>query len=280
LVDKVKQSPHSTGEPDVGTLAHLLDLDAKMYGSEDKAIAMNAALSLIPELPLGNIFFARDQANVLFDTCFLSNMKYPIRQPEVAVIKAALEKMGYKKFVQITDGTFEGGDGMVMKGAAYIGSGMRTSPAAVAQIAGCLQDQGKLTYMVTIPDQGGWHENMEVMHLDTFGMPVSQSHYYGCIPVLQQCTTKNMLSGEDETFMAHLMGKGFNICGIPVDEQKNYAANMMGVKPGVVVAPSDYNPETTASLINDGITVHSAKLIHLTQAVGATHCMGLQTQKV
>ena len=54
---------------------------------------------------------------------------------------------------------------------------------------------------------------------------------------------------------------------------------MLVTKPGVVVVPSDYNPITTDTLIKNGVKVHSAALLHLTKAVGATHCMALQIEK-
>mgnify|MGYP001267038080 CR=1 FL=1 len=276
LVDKVLEFPDHTGEPNPGTLLHLLHLDSLLYG-EEKAVALNKSLSLDPELPLGNIFFARDQANVMFDTCFLSNMKYPIRQPEVAVIKAALEELGYHKFVEISPGNFEGGDGMIIDGDIYVGSGMRTTHEGVIQIANHFSD--KTTYKIAIPDMGSWEKNMEVMHSDTFFMPVHHKKIFGCIPVLEQCSVINMQTGKEIPYLDHFVDKGYSINGIPTEEQKNYAANMLVTKPGVLIVPSDYNHKTNGKLHSDLITLYSAKLEHLTQAVGATHCMILQTIK-
>tara|TARA_Y100000310_G_scaffold204590_1_gene204830 strand:+ start:1439 stop:2539 length:1101 start_codon:yes stop_codon:yes gene_type:complete len=279
LVKKIEDSPHTTESPNKSTLEYLLQLDANSYG-EEAAVALNEALSLNPELPLGNIFFARDQANVLFDTCFLSNMKNEIRKPEVAIIKSALLEMGCTNFYQVSEGTFEGGDAMIIGGDVYIGCGMRTDPKAVAEIATELYKKGIDTYQLSVPDQGSWKGNMEIMHFDTFGMHVDDSIVYGCKSVFYQCTATSMQTKKTESLMDHFITKGITVEDIPQEEQKNYAANMLVVAPKTVIVASDYNPKTTAKLQNNGVQVYSAKLEHLTQAVGATHCMALQTVKV
>ncbi len=265
-------------QSDTSVLESLLHSDAQVYG-EEKAVALNESLCLSAPLPMGNLFFARDQANVVFDTCLLSNMKFDIRKPEVAVIYNALKSLGYSKFLQISDGTFEGGDAMIIGNDVYVGNGMRTEFEGVQQIAGYFQQHGKKVYRVKIPRTGSFNGDMEIMHLDTFFMPLTDKKAIGCSKVLEACTVIDLETGRELPFLDQLVTAGYAVLNIPKAEQKNYAANMLVIKPGVVIAPSDYNPVTTDILTKNGVTVYSAALSHLTKAVGATHCMTLQIEK-
>ena len=270
----LKKVPQS----DKSVLENLLHLDAQAYG-EEKAVALNKSLSLSHKLPLGNIFFARDQANVVFDTCVLGNMKFDIRKPEVAVIYNALKSLGYSKFLQVSDGAFEGGDAMVIGNDVYIGNGMRTEFQGAQQVAGYFKQQGKKVYLVKIPRTGSFNGDMEIMHLDTFFMPLTDDKAIGCLQVLEECKVADLETGGELPFLSHLVDAGYAVLAIPKKEQKNYAANMLVTKPGVVIMPSDYNPITADTLTKNGVMVYSAALLHLTKAVGATHCMALQIEK-
>lgn len=271
LLKKVPQS-------DKSVLEKLLHLDAQSYG-EEKAVALNERLSLYPALPMGNIFFARDQANVVFDTCVLSNMKFDIRKPEVAVIYNALKSLGYSKFLQVSYGAFEGGDAMIIGNEIYIGNGMRTEFQGAQQIARYFKQQGKKVYAVKIPETGSFNGDMEIMHLDTFFMPLTDSKAIGCLQVLEGCKVVDLETGRESPFLDHLVNAGYVVLDVPKKEQKNYAANMLVTKPGTAVVPLDYNPITAETLTKNGVKVYSAALSHLTKAVGATHCMALQIEK-
>lgn len=259
---------------DPRVLERLLDTDIRVYG-ESHAVALNIALSYTPEVPMGNIYFARDQSNVLLDTCVLGNMKEDIRKPEVDIVYKALKSLGYTQFLRVKKGTFEGGDGMIIDGKAYIGSGTRTSPEAVKEIADYLRIP---TYMVKIPKNGNHQEDMEIMHLDTFFMPLTDSKVIGCKNILRRCMIYDFQSGKRENFLSYLEGK-FEVLDMPPEEQKKYAANMLVVKPGKVIVPSDYNLQTTKTLMDNGIVVVNAGLYELTRGFGATHCMTLQLEK-
>ena len=271
LLKKVPQS-------DKSVLENLLHLDAQNYG-EEKAVALNESLSLYPTLPMGNIFFARDQANVIFDTCVLSNMKFDIRKPEVAVIYNALKSLGYSKFLQVSDGAFEGGDAMIIGNDVYVGNGMRTDFQGAQQIARYFKQQGKKVYLVKIPRTGSFNGDMEIMHLDTFFMPLTDKKAIGCLQVLEECKVIDLETDSELPFLDRLVNAGYDVLNIPKAEQKNYAANMLVTKPGAVIVPSDYNQVTTDTLTKNGVTANSAALLHLTKAVGATHCMALQIEK-
>lgn len=224
---------------------------------------------------MGNIYFARDQSNVFLDTCILGNMASNTRKPEVDIIRKALESLGYNNFYQVQNGVFEGGDGMIINGAAYIGSGTRTTPEAVKEIADFLRIP---TFMVEIYVNGEWGPDMETMHLDTFFMPLTPSKVIGCKYLLNKCMIRDLKSGKRMNFLDYLEDN-FEVLDIPHEEQKTYAANMLVIAPGKVVIPSDYNRETAKRLIDNGIETVNARLTELTQGFGATHCMVLQLEK-
>lgn len=83
---------------DMKILEILLQRDALAFG-EAKAVALNLALSYVPEIPMGNLYFARDQSNVLLGKCVIGKMKYQIRQPEVGVIHRALKNLRLHQFL-------------------------------------------------------------------------------------------------------------------------------------------------------------------------------------
>ena len=64
----------------------ILAQDIESFG-EAGAIRLNQALSLDHELPLSNIFYGRDQSQVLTDKFILSSLKWNIRKPEVQIYK-------------------------------------------------------------------------------------------------------------------------------------------------------------------------------------------------
>jgi len=270
----LKKLSEKVPDSDPKILEKMLETDISSYG-EKNAVALNIALSYNPQIPMGNIYFARDQSNVFMGTCILGNMAFTIRKPEVEIIYKALNNLGYSKFLTLNKGIFEGGDGMILGGKAYIGSGMRTTPQAIEEIADYLKIP---TFMVGIQMNGDWKQDMEMMHLDTFFMPLTYSKVIGCKTLLERCTIHNLQNREKMNFLKYLEGN-FDVLDIPHEEQKNYAANMLVVSPGKVIIPSTYNIQTSETLKERGIITINAGLQELTQGIGATHCMVLQLEK-
>lgn len=94
----VKKLLEKVEKADTKILEALLQKDAVKFG-EAKAVALNLPLSYEPEIPMGNIYFARDQSNVLIDKCILGKMKFPIRQPEVGIIHKVLQNLRLHQFL-------------------------------------------------------------------------------------------------------------------------------------------------------------------------------------
>lgn len=270
----VKALSEKVPEADKNTIEELMHRDALSYG-ERNAAALNTALSYKPAIPMGNIHFARDQSNVFLDTCIIGNMAYPVRKAETSVVHKALKSLGYGSFLHLKDGAFEGGDGMIINGKAYIGAGIRTTPDAVHKIREHLEMP---TFMVENPPSGSWREDMQRIHLDTYFMPLSESKVIGCMEILQSCTIHDLQSGAERNFLDYL-GEHFEVLDIPRKEQKNFAANMLVVEPGTVIVPSDYNYHTNAVLEEHGVKTINTGLKQLTGGGGATHCMVLQLEK-
>lgn len=276
LIEKVP--PQNQERVDETTLERLLHEEALAYG-ESRSAALTIALSHAPKIPLGNLYFARDPANVLSDTIFLGNMAYEIRKPEVNIMHKALEKLGYGNFFQVKSGAFEGGDAMMIQGKAYIGVGTRTTPEAAREIATYLKYFKRIrSYMVKIPSNGTWDDNMRIMHLDTFFMSLKKDTVIGCKNLLGQCTIYDIETGTSANFLEYLQDN-FTVLDTPPEEQMKYAANMLVIKPGLVITPSDYNIGTNAVLEANGITTINANLRQLTEGYGATHCTGLSVKR-
>ncbi len=276
------------------SLKSLLQTDIELVG-EEKAVTLNQELSLKYGIPLGNIYFARDQANVVYDTCVLGNMKFDVRKPEVGIIKKALaseQAITNKpvRFHQVENGTFEGGDMMLFDGSLYIGRGMRTSLSGIQDIA-CYSPLGfpdqrtggfKPIQVVEIPVTGSWQGDMDIMHLDTFFMPLDSKRVLGCKEVLGKCKLHTVYGrnwGSTESNFLEFLERHYEVLDVPKAEQESYAANVLVVSPGSVIVPSDYNTGTNEVLKRSGVYTTSLDMRHLTMGLGATHCMALQLVK-
>src|SRR3989344_1560678 len=65
---RTTQDLHGTSVPEDGDLiAELVEQDINRYG-EEAALILNQTLSILPNLPLGNCIYARDQMNELLET--------------------------------------------------------------------------------------------------------------------------------------------------------------------------------------------------------------------
>ena len=224
--------------------------------------------------PLCNMYFSRDQFNVAGDKVILSKMKFPVRQPEVAVTKYILDKLGIPHTVEITEpGTFEGGDAIVWNKVVYIGKGMRTNSDAIEQILPHIP-KGYDAFVVE-PPNGSFREEMEIMHLDTYFMPIDSNAILLCPDVAEQCNVfvynKTGLSHHGN-LLKTLEHQGYKILDIPKEEQKKASANLLVVKTGEVIVPLSSNGTTVSKLKEYGANIHYAEITQLTQGWGGVHC--------
>ncbi|MDD9953615.1 MAG: hypothetical protein OXR66_04715 [Candidatus Woesearchaeota archaeon] len=257
----------------------LLYQEAFHYNSMPHAIAANHALTLEHALPLGNIIYQCDNSGVIHGYNFKGTMKYPIRQPEPDVVAQGLMQMGYGTLFPI-EGVFEYADVAFIDGAVYIGQdvgyGMRTSAAAIHQIAGMI-DAPVYALVLTgehVPaEQEQFAHIQSRMHLDLIAKEPIEGVLYGCPEICCDIVVegRNEYAGtQQEGFYEHF--RGMQHREIPIEEQQALALNMSGTKRGTVVVPSLENETTVQYLHDDGLTVVSPEFEHLPKLLGGAHC--------
>lgn len=272
--------------------------------SDEQIIFINTLLSLSEDLPLANIFYARDQSNALGNRIILSNMRREIRQPEVAVFKRAYDILGYStKLVDLPQGYFEGGDGYILGNKCLIGSGYRTSDEGIKGIfrgvGQHLNAQGIEVYNVantrefTVPGQ-----EMQAMHLDTFMMPLSESAVlaqdstyeeedHGKMVtkqsevdsrVVQRATIKDgdVVFSDPVPLRRFLDENGIRIVGITRSEQLLYSTNFLHLGHKKIIVPledADHARVNGVMANEEGLDVKVAGIKELVGGYGAVHCM-------
>lgn len=284
-------------EVDSSVLERLLEEDVGDYG-EAGAVAMNALLvgdETNDEDTLFNAVFTCDPGMLVGPVCILSNMRDHVRQREVDVYETVMKALGHTDLFKVTDGVFEGGDGMVMNGAFYSGVGSRSTPSAIRQIGAYLHDRfGMDTWMIHIPDaknippyvaflrergqDPNYDGNMRLMHWDTFGMEVDRGLVYGCGAIMEYCTVQRVGSSETEGLLPHLR-RWAEFRDVPLEEQQNLAPNMTVVRPREVVGVNPYESRTLAQLKADGIRVGVLNLSEFGKFGGLGHCASGQLVK-
>ncbi len=120
-------------------------------------------------IPLTNLFFMRDSQAVGDKGIILARLAKPQRRRETEITGFAWRSLGEPPVLTVRRGTFEGGDLLPAGEFALLGTGDRTSPAAVQEI---------LSEGVGYPEVGVVHQPhhpllptpdpMVNMHLDTY----------------------------------------------------------------------------------------------------------------
>lgn len=265
-------------------IEQLLDMDIEKYG-ENTALVLNQMLVNGVGLPLANTIYARDQSNVMGKTWVWSSMRHRIRQPEVALFRSVLE---YKDIavpqnfdvVEVGgNGKFEGGDGIVVNGIAYIGVGGRTNMEGVRQAAPSLLMQG--LRVVVAYDEGRDKRRvseMDAMHLDTVAMPVSPTEMVVCENETRKreaieikCKNGRLEGVKMGPFLDFLRVIGIDTIGISKEDQESYAPNFVNLGNKTVVL-SIANDNLAEQLLERGYRVLRANLNEITKGYGGLHC--------
>lgn len=269
-------------EEPISWVGETLKEDAEKYG-ERVAISLNEMLANLGGLPLGNILFGRDQTNVVGDTMIWSNMTKPIRQPEVDIWRWALSGLvdNLKQVSVVRDGRLEGGDPYVSNGVCYIGVGGRTNREGVRQVAEAILDQGMRLMFVFQPDMdAGRTEHQIEMHLDTFSMPFGNK---GLVLFEEGASRRQMyevkksggivdLVDMRQTFLDHMVGRGYEIIPLSRPQQLGYQANFVDLSPNKVLLTVESDGKLRTDLEAHGIEVVSADLTAVIQGFGGAHC--------
>lgn len=293
LVERIKTKgrdiyqKHHLGDLGLLDLADkFLDDDFARLG-EREALILNYLLCLRPEIPLANIFYGRDQSNVLGKTIYFSSMRWGIRRPEVRLFRAAYRDYGPCVQTGREGAYFEGGDGIMFNGDYLLGVGGRTSMEGALQIAQSalvINPQAQI-YLVMdtrmraeVMEKSG--EEMAAMHLDTYFMPLRQDLVVCCLEEAEKRevyqvkpTAKlgTLALGQLGKFTKFIEHKGWQVIEAPIEEQRRHATNFVVLDEQTVIVT---RPRTkTVNLIQaEGFTIVNANLWALGEGGGGAHC--------
>lgn len=288
-VDKVK-----------GWIPKLLEEDLNEYKDERAVILANWYLSLVRgdvklRPPMANMFYSRDQSNVIGDRIVMSRMRYPIRKLEPSVYMRAYERLGLEgAIVTPTEGTIEGGDTIILGDTCYVGVAVRTSREAVAsvfeQIGERLAAKGIVNVVAvvneklvelnkTVGDKPGYSD-MNSMHLDTFWTPLREDLVLACGDETKDRTVEQlkMVNGKVEfinlgPFDKYMEQKGIKVLDVSRQEQHDYATNLLHLGGNVVMVPLEKNTRVIDMLRGAGFEVLTPDIKELVGGYGAVHCM-------
>ncbi len=277
----------------------LVEQDVVRYG-EEKALRLNQALSVDPQLPLGNSLYGRDHMNVLLDARVVSRMAKDIRKHEVGLYELIYQQhlAPHHTIIIPSNETFEGGDAYIHNGTVFVGVGTRTTLGAVISVYQALKPQLEqycLKFAIVEdedPFQKSFSEQQDSMHLDTFSNPIGKSEIAVCIEEARKRRVRflNTVNGDTviqdtpDTFIAYLEKTEDNIVVVPQEEQKGFGCNFLlkGEEPNgdcSVFVPLSRNTETIKQLEKLGKKVVHTDLFESTKGYGAAHCMTGQLRR-
>lgn len=270
-------------------IRQLIDEDIARYG-EAEALTLNKVLSLDPDLPLGNMLFARDQMNVLLGRRVKSSMAKPIRQPEVDLYELVYTDLGLTNPIELPQGeTFEGGDAYIHNGIVYVGVGDRTTKGAAIHIFRELYPQleeNGLQFAIVEDEEAATRppdQKMDFMHIDTFSAAAGETQIGVCKveAVRRRIKLLTLDEGNLDVFvkdtgmsqLEFLQDKGEEILDIPAEEQKNFGANFLALDATTIIVPIKTNEVIIKALTEAGKTVLYVPLEECTNGYGGPHCM-------
>jgi arginine deiminase len=245
--------------------------------------------------PLPNAMFSRDNSAWIYSGVTLNPMCLQARRPET-LLTAAIYRF-HPEFAGRIDvlwgdpsrdhglATLEGGDVMTLgDGLVLIGMGARTSPQGVGLLAEALFDQGRATRVLVckLPQS--------VTHLDEVLTFCSGDVVTGRRDVLSAMTVYDLHPGEGrapldirhanqpfvEVLARALNIKALKIVGGALRKQWNDGANMLALRPGVVIG-FDRNEDTNAALRAEGMTVLEIPGGELGRGGGGPRCLSCPT---
>ncbi len=271
------------------TISTLLESDAELYG-EEEALRLAAALNKIHfnyPLPLGNIMYSRDPANVLMESLFLGRMRYKTRRGEPSLYRLIFQKAGIdpQQIVTLPKGTtFEGGDAYIYRNTVFIGVHPRTSKEAVLYIARNLKEKYRsLNFQVAavvLDEERSFEDNQRYMHLDTYSMPLDENNIIIDEEESNRRTVwiveNGQLTPTNLNFSQFLIqALQVNVIPIPPEEQQNFGLNFLVIDEDTVLIPLS-NPTLCRVLESLGKRIINTNLTESTKGFGAAHCMTFQ----
>lgn len=294
LIDKAKKI-HEKYKPkgqDLEQVIHEVNKfykrDVDAYG-EPGAAAVNYKLSLENKIPLGNIIFSRDQANVVLGARIISNMKKDIRKPEVDLYNLVYDdSLSPHRTISLpASQTVEGGDIFVHDKVIYIGIGPRTSESAAKTIFKKMMPLIR-EYKYEFAVVGSWHapkreknDEMNFMHLDSWAMPLGKNQMlvfegeavYRTVELYQEKNGRMVIHDTGLNFIEFVQSRDQRVYYVPKGEQANLGCNILSVNEDTIVIPNLLNKGTLGQLKKAGKTIIPAPLNEISKGFGAVHCL-------
>lgn len=198
--------------------------------------------------PLANLYFMRDQQVVTGCGLVVGRPAKQQRAREPGITRFLWETLGIPIAGTVEEpGTFEGGDFMPMGEFALIGTGDRTNHAGVRQFLGCTPGYDEIGVVhqpghPLIP--GDRPDPMVDMHLDTYFNVAGSGVVIGSGALLRRAQVDVYLrasggyefSGEAVPLYDYIRSKGFAVIDLSILEQLSYAANILCIRDGCILA--------------------------------------------
>lgn len=264
LIELAKKSIKFTGTvQEVNQACLEMDANRNVLDPEHyfNTILLNPSIELEPRMttrminlhitqrePLTNLYFMRDQQMVTDKGMVLSLMSKPQRGREPQLTRLLWDMMGETITYQIQGpGTFEGGDYMPLGSFALLGMGDRSNQSGVKQMLdNCLGfDEVGVVHQPShplIPKEK--RDPMLNMHLDNYFNVLSKGVALGSetllattiVDIYQQSGDGYQKLDERMNLHQYMISKGFDFVDITTLEQMAYAANLLCIKDGTVLA--------------------------------------------
>jgi arginine deiminase len=264
LVNLAKESILFTGDDhEVKLACQGMEENSSVLGPEHyfNTILLNPSIELEPRMttrminlqitqrePLTNIYFMRDQQTVTDKGIVLSRMSKPQRSREPILTSLLWDMLSETPIYEIQGpGTFEGGDYMPLGEFALLGMGDRSNEDGVMQMLQCGLgfDEVGVVHQPNHPlipkDK---RDPMLNMHLDNYFNVVSKGVVVGSITLMEatrvdvyhRTSDGYQRTPESVNLREYVESKGFNIINITTLEQMAYAANLLCIKDGTILA--------------------------------------------
>lgn len=240
--------------------------------------------------PLMNLYFLRDQSISTPCGQIMCRMNSTQRAPEVDIIEACYEQLGYNPVWRIQgEGNYlEGGDYIPFGTIGLIGCGLRTTMGAIEQMM--QQDVMGHDTIVVVNDH--WKDQYQ-MHLDTYcnvidknlltmcynrfdAMDASDKNFLTIQMFAREPGTKayhEVMPYKDKSFKDFLYERGCNIIRVSQRDADHYANNFLAIDGRHIMSVANQSEELEKAYIENGVTVEWVPLENLIGGYGAAHCM-------
>lgn len=213
-----------------------------------RGIGGGVDVHILEQRPLANLYFMRDQQAATASGLVVGRPAKRQRAKEPEITRLLWEILGIPIAGTVeAPGTFEGGDFMPMGEFALVGTGDRTNRDGVAQFLNFTPgfDEIGIVHQPGHPlIPGDRPDPMVDMHLDTYFNVAGSGVVLGSEPLLRRARLEvyHRLdggyepSGETTTLYDYIRSKGFSVIDLSILEQLSYAANVLCVRDGSILA--------------------------------------------